>query len=636
MAQGYKPYPIYDFKNGKVIAREPWLLPGDAFSSLQNMHIKNGVLEKRRGHTQYGEIEHTNTDTGADTNPGNAVIGIETYYSTAGSFLLAFDTKRVNEFVAGAFVDRSYHLVEFNHTDYAHTPSVDDTMEGTNSGATGDLLDWFLISGTFGGSDANGYFVLKSDGSRSTTDFSSGETVFTTGVGGEKFGTTSQASFDAEFDSLSGSAHDIADSDYIWAQWWDNVLYLSTGHANDQMWRYVTGENATRFMIPYNIEIGGTGHSHTNNVQGVKIVVLYKGRLMILNFYENTGGTYVHRGNRAEWCNVNAAGVWDSSDYVDCPTEDVIVSADFIEEDLIVWFERSIWALKYTSDPDLPFRWSRISPTDGCYARMSLTTLQQRQVGMGATRLLTTDGRAVQPIDQAIVDFPLEWNLNLIGASYAALIEEERQIVMTYVSAGGTAPDRMLVWNYEDNTFTTYIISVNCIGYTTLSDNITLDEISDALDTISTAFDDGSLSAGYPVALLGLSDGTIQKFYYGGADGSNGSSSIPIAAIGGEWNPLAKEGRRVKMGMVDFLVDYSASATFDVDLYVNSDEASYDTVAVDCLKENETQDDVLWKRVHAGASGDFHRIKISHDESGNLPRIHCIRPWFKPVGREKA
>lgn len=76
----YNPFPIANFSVGKVTARDPWLLPKDAFESMVNCHLKRGVLEKRKGYTQFGQFVHTDTATGEDTNPGNPVMGIYNHY----------------------------------------------------------------------------------------------------------------------------------------------------------------------------------------------------------------------------------------------------------------------------------------------------------------------------------------------------------------------------------------------------------------------------------------------------------------------------------------------------------------------------------------------------------------------------
>lgn len=46
----YQRFPIADFRNGYVKGRAPWLQPSDAFPTLTNGRITNGVLEKRLGY----------------------------------------------------------------------------------------------------------------------------------------------------------------------------------------------------------------------------------------------------------------------------------------------------------------------------------------------------------------------------------------------------------------------------------------------------------------------------------------------------------------------------------------------------------------------------------------------------------
>jgi hypothetical protein len=55
----YQPFPVYNLSSGKITARDPWLLPKDAFETLINCHLRRGVLEKRKGYTEFGRIVHT-------------------------------------------------------------------------------------------------------------------------------------------------------------------------------------------------------------------------------------------------------------------------------------------------------------------------------------------------------------------------------------------------------------------------------------------------------------------------------------------------------------------------------------------------------------------------------------------------
>ena len=51
----------------------------------------------------------------------------------------------------------------------------------------------------------------------------------------------------------------------------------------------------------------------------------------------------------------------DGGGYIDASTEEQIVSAEFIKDRLIVYFERSTWELAYTGNEVLPFVWQKIN-----------------------------------------------------------------------------------------------------------------------------------------------------------------------------------------------------------------------------------------------------------------------------------
>lgn len=56
---GYTPFPIFDFQSGIYSAKQPWLAPKDAFSSLVNAYIYQGILKKRNGYAEFGRFVHT-------------------------------------------------------------------------------------------------------------------------------------------------------------------------------------------------------------------------------------------------------------------------------------------------------------------------------------------------------------------------------------------------------------------------------------------------------------------------------------------------------------------------------------------------------------------------------------------------
>ncbi len=92
----YQSFLIADFKAAKVIGKEPWLIPKDGFSTLENMHINKGVLEKRLGYSQYAQMKH-----GAVAQTATSITGIQEYVKDGMPNLLVMDSKDTSGVFSG-------------------------------------------------------------------------------------------------------------------------------------------------------------------------------------------------------------------------------------------------------------------------------------------------------------------------------------------------------------------------------------------------------------------------------------------------------------------------------------------------------------------------------------------------------
>jgi len=608
----YQPYPIYNLGTGKVTSRDPWLLPKDAFETLKNCHLQRGVLQKRQGYTEFGQIVHTDTAAGTDSNPANAVMGIYNHYQDDVEAMLAMDTVRINKFNSSteAFEDITRMKIHVKSGGgQNHLPSADDVIEGVTSGAYATVEAVITDHGDFVAGTADGTIILKNTTVNGT--FQDAETLRDKNNVTDIFGVADGAASEQEF---TGD-----DNNFFWFENWKNVGYLT--NSIDQIQKY-TSTGLSRLYIDLDVE-GGPD----NDVNTCLLIFSYKGRLVILQTTERGENHY----QRARWCEIDDPSTWKEANYVDAPTEDWIMAADYIGEDLIVWFERSIWKLAYTGDADLPFRWEKIVATEGCYATYSLVSFSDEIIGVGPTRLVGTDGRDAYGLDEKIPDEMLNWNQETIDYCYGLVLEEESQVWTSFASSSAELPDSALVNNYEEDSWAVYELPIHVLGYSSLESDLILDEIdaSIALDDIDYSFDDKELQAGYPTTLMGCRDGYIYQLNTGGDD--NGSA-IAFEAKSGRWNPFVEQGQKARLGWIDFLVDADESVTFDVDFYLDTDSSSFKTVTVTC-DGGDLDDSKVWKRVFCGAVGEFHRIKISNSATNNRPRIHAIIPYFDKAGR---
>lgn len=671
----YKSFPIYDMRTGKVTAVEPWLLPKDAFATLSNCHLRKGVLEKRRGYKQFGRIAHlvddeqidtgdggteysgtaTNTpiepgsfiptdgtetfsDNGsgvltgdqggsgtinyttgawtlsfnssvgvgvkilADYNyyPGLAAMGLWSHYAGETETLLAMDTKRINKYYSGKFIDITTLKLRFYSG--SEQPNVDDIIVGASSSATGKVVAVSLQGGSWTGADAWGTFHI----SLKTGTFTSDENLDI--QGGNSNVATNNEGGDASYNDFTG-----ADKNWFWLENWNNNAYITNG--KDQI-RKFDGQRVTCLNIDLDVE-GGPD----NDVGTCWLIFVYHSHLILLRTTERGTAYY----QRLRYSRVNST-VFRDDDWVPAPTEDWIVAADFIGGVLYVWFERSIWKIIYTGDPDLPFEWKKVVDTEGCYAPLSLVAFSDEIIGVGPTRFVGCDGRDAYGIDERVPDFMLNFNQLEVDCCYGLVVEEMGQALISYPAVGEDRANHALALNYDDNCFAVYDLPIHCLGYSMLQTDPLLDDIDEILDDIDYSFDDKEMQGGYPTTLMGCRTGYIYKLNYGGTDDG---SAIAFEAISGRWNPYIEQGKQARFGWLDIFVDVDQNVSFTVDFYINTASSAYKSVTITCSGTG----DKVWKRIWLGTIAQFHRIRIWNNASNQRPRVHAIVPYFQEAGR---
>jgi hypothetical protein len=161
-------------------------------------------------------------------------------------------------------------------------------------------------------------------------------------------------------------------------------------------------------------------------VQTARIIVVFKNRLILLNTVENdnSGGSgtgvanaFVNRA-RFSWNGsplaVNAwyepgqtdgsGNVAQGGDYVDASTEEQIISAEFIKDRLIVYFERSTWELVFLGDFQKPFTFQKINTELGSQSTFSTVPFDKAVLTVGQSGIHACSGSNVERIDNKIPD----------------------------------------------------------------------------------------------------------------------------------------------------------------------------------------------------------------------------------------
>jgi hypothetical protein len=194
--------------------------------------------------------------------------------------------------------------------------------------------------------------------------------------------------------------------------------YYLTPYTNVPLWAE---------FYPY-FQPGGLAPMTGPFVQTCRIIVAFKNRLVLLNTVENDNnitmeapyGTNTWYPNRARWSfdgQPLAVNAWyepnqidnvpnksAGASFQDAPTDEQIVSAEFIKDRLIVYFERSTWELVFTGNQILPFRWQKINTELGSESTFATVPFDKAVLTIGNTGVHACTGANVERIDIKIPD----------------------------------------------------------------------------------------------------------------------------------------------------------------------------------------------------------------------------------------
>lgn len=608
----YQPFPIYDYKSGLVLAKEPWLIPRDALQSLKNVYVDRGVLKKRMGYEIWNRfIRHE----------AEEYLGFTVNQQLHYSGTLSHAPLR-NRGITG---DLTIHTADGQET---FTDLGDGALAG-DAGGSGTINyatgEWQITYGANPGgnhtisADYNWhpdsrimgiYHFYRQDGSS--------ELLF--------FDMCRAAKYDVPTNRLVAVLHDTegygdvwtgGTSDFFWTENWHDRLFITNNKNQIQVYE---GSVLAPFVIDY---AGGS----TNRVNTCLMIFAHKGRLIILCPTEE-GTAYPQR---VRWSAAGTFEDWDESTgggYLDADTLDRIVTADYIGDDLIVFFERSVWALKYTADSQLPFRWEKISGTEGAYATFSIVPFSDELLALGPVRFIGTDGLTAYTVDDKIPDYALTIDQNRLNLVYGTVLEEMRQAWWLYPPPGADMSQQILVLQYEDNAWSVYTMPLSCLGYWEEITTYTWETINRTWEEISITWNElNQYSAGYPVTLGGGDSGYI---YTINRSGSDNGAAIDADIQYGWWNPFVEQGQKARLGWMDMLVTHNPGTFVAVEFYMDHETVPHliETISFSGKPGSEK----VWVRVYVNAVAAFHSVRICHAAANRSLEIHAVVPHFRPAG----
>jgi hypothetical protein len=254
--------------------------------------------------------------------------------------------------------------------------------------------------------------------------------------------------------------------------------------ATDDPMYYFNGTTFTNFSNKTIFLTGG------NIVSTARIIVAFKNRLLLLNTIEaaatGVGQVSVAHANRCRYSwngDPTATNAWlepnqttggtlaAGAGFLDASTEEAIISAGFVKDRLIVYFERSTWELAYTGNEILPFVWQRLNNELGSQSTFSAVQFDTNLLAIGNTGVHACNGSNVRRIDEKIPDAVFQFKAENSAPVRTCGIRDyySELVYWAYVSSIALPtqgfPNTILVYNYEGKSWSQNDDCFTAFGY---------------------------------------------------------------------------------------------------------------------------------------------------------------------------
>jgi hypothetical protein len=346
---------------------------------------------------------------------------------------------------------------------------------------------------------------------------------------------------------------------YDWNLFWAWNYYVN---ASGRMY-WVTNNNTGAFPDPIRYYDGTTWTTFNpaitaagSKLQQCKVLVSYKDRLIAMNTWEGAALPGTNYQNRVRW-SVNGdptgATAWrddiiGQGGYKAAPTNEAIVSASFIRDTLLIKFERSSWKLIYTGNKNDPFYFQKINTDLGCESTFSLVSFDKGVLAIGDKGITMDDSVNVSRIDKNVPNavFNIRNDENGDERVYGTRDFVSELTYWSYpdgTTSGvvPTFPNKVLVYNYINETWAKFNDSYTCYGDFQKLQTLTWADYSDVdhdfWSNLGFAWGAGVSDALFPDKIGGNQQGFVSIITPATSPGSSNDTTLSITKIDGTRNP---------------------------------------------------------------------------------------------------
>ncbi len=198
--------------------------------------------------------------------------------------------------------------------------------------------------------------------------------------------------------------------------------------------------------------------------------------------------------------------------FIDAPTDEEIISAEFIKDRLIVYFEKSTYELVYTGNQIQPFLFQKINTELGADATFSVVPFDQSVVAVGNVGVHSCSGTNVSRIDEKIPDEVFEIRKEEDGVERVVGIRDYYSELVYWTLPTATAPkfpNKVLVYNYRDDSWAFFDDCITFFGYFEQQLGVTWSSTSMTWAEFNDTWDSGPLQANFRQVIAGNQQGYI-------------------------------------------------------------------------------------------------------------------------------
>ncbi len=495
---GYKPLRIAGNSTGLVQEREEFLLPDDAYPSLENAYVWRERILRKKGYELLGRLQR---NIGTTDGAGNATITIAPTPITRG----------ISSFIVGTDI-----FVDSGSSAGVQTLSTNSLGTGILDRSTGVLT----ITGSQATTAIQYFPSLPVMGirQRELANSANDETLFFDQVYCYRYNATTMQ-FE-EFLPLTqtywnAAGEDVSGTSFFWStNYWlsDGTVFASSGAKlfwetnntgkfgiNGDPPRITDGQAwLSWWTLPLSVFTPGAwtqiDSAPTYLINWLSMLP-FRGRMVTFNTWEGSNpSTAINFSNRIRWSTIGnpfisysagppAKGSWrddirGQGGFLDIPTSEDIIAIGFVRDNLVIYCERSTWQLRYTGRSISPFQIERVNSEIGAQGPFSSVQFDTSLLAIGDKGIIECDSYKAERIDVKIPDFVYKLVTENGGSTdgnfriHGVRDFPNRLVYWTipyesqYTSSNKNQwyPNIRLVYNYENDSWSLFTDSLTTLG----------------------------------------------------------------------------------------------------------------------------------------------------------------------------